>query len=139
MRARRLLVRGLLHYWRAHVAVIAGVAAAAAALGGSLVVGDSVRGSLARTALDRLGRTTHAVEGVRFFREALGDEIAARPAFRVAFQAAAPIVQSCMRNPRHSSSQYQHSQPHFLCVHGCSPLCGWLSTLIIDMPSTQFL
>lgn len=92
MRARRLLVRGLLHYWRAHVAVIAGVAAAAAALGGSLVVGDSVRGSLARTALDRLGRTTHAVEGVRFFREALGDEIAARPAFRVAFQAAAPIV-----------------------------------------------
>jgi putative ABC transport system permease protein len=92
MRSRTLIVRGLRHYWRAHVAVIAGVAAAAAALGGSLVVGDSVRATLARTALDRLGRATHAVEGVRFFREALADEIAAKPAFRDAFQAAAPIV-----------------------------------------------
>ena len=79
MRGRTLLLRGLRHYWRANAAVVLGVAAAAAALGGSLVVGDSVRGSLAATALERLGRTTHVVESPGFFREALAAELAARP------------------------------------------------------------
>jgi hypothetical protein len=92
MRPRTLVARGLRHYWRANVAVVLGVAAAAAVLGGSLVVGDSVRGSLARTALDRLGRATHAVESSGFFREALAGELAATPPFREAFEAASPIL-----------------------------------------------
>ncbi|HEX9186755.1 MAG TPA: ABC transporter permease [Vicinamibacteria bacterium] len=92
MRPRTLVARGLRHYWRANVAVVLGVGAAAAALGGSLVVGDSVRGSLARTALDRLGRATHAVESAGFFREALAGDLAAAPAFRESFTAASPIL-----------------------------------------------
>jgi putative ABC transport system permease protein len=92
MRPRTLVARGLLHHWRGHVAVVLGVAAAAAALGGSLVVGDSVRGSLARTALDRLGRVTHAVESAGFFREELAGDLAASPVFREAFDVAVPIV-----------------------------------------------
>jgi hypothetical protein len=71
MRPRTLVARSLRHYWRTNVAVVLGVVAAAAALGGSLVVGDSVRGSLARTALERLSRVTHAVESERFFREGM--------------------------------------------------------------------
>ena len=92
MRAQTLVARSLLHYWPAHLAVVLGVSAAAAVLGGSLVVGDSVRGSLARTALERLGRTTHVVESPRFFREALAGELAAQSAFSAGFDGACPIV-----------------------------------------------
>jgi ABC-type antimicrobial peptide transport system permease subunit len=92
MGTRTLLARSLTHYWRTNVAVVLGVAAAAAVLGGSLVVGDSVRGSLAATALDRLGRTTHAVESTGFFRAALGAELEEHPAFDAGFDAAAPIL-----------------------------------------------
>jgi cell division protein FtsX len=92
MRARTLIARSLLHYWRANVAVVLGVAAAAAVLGGSLVVGDSVRGSLAATALARLGRTTHAVESTGFFRDGLGADLEAEPRFSDAFDAASPLV-----------------------------------------------
>jgi putative ABC transport system permease protein len=92
MRLHTLVARGLGHHWRSHVAVVLGVAAAAAALGGSLVVGDSVRGSLLRTALDRLGRATHSVESAGFFREGLAGDLGGVPAFREAFHAASPIV-----------------------------------------------
>ena len=92
MRARTLLARSLRHYWRSNVAVVLGVAAAAAVLGGSLVVGDSVRGSLAATALSRLGRATHAVESAGFFRGALAGELTKRPAFSGHFDAACPIL-----------------------------------------------
>lgn len=92
MRARTLLVRSLLHYWRSNIAVVLGVAAAAAVLGGSLVVGDSVRGSLAATALERLGRTTHTVESTGFFRADLAAELEALPSFMEGFEAACPIV-----------------------------------------------
>ncbi len=92
MRAQTLLVRSLLHYWRSNVAVVLGVAAAAAVLGGSLVVGDSVRGSLAATALERLGRTTHTVESTGFFRADLAAELASLPSFSEGFDAACPIV-----------------------------------------------
>jgi hypothetical protein len=92
MRSRTLLGRSLLHYWRSNVAVVLGVAAAAAVLGGSLVVGDSVRGSLAATALARLGKTTHTVESTGYFRDVLGAELEAEPRFSAAFEAASPIV-----------------------------------------------
>ncbi len=92
MRPRTLLARSLVHYRAAHVAVVLGVATAAAVLGGALVVGDSVRDSLARTALERLGRTTHAVESDRFFREELASDLLARPGFQSAFHGACPLV-----------------------------------------------
>ncbi len=92
MRERTLVWRSLVHYGRAHLAVVLGVATAAAVLGGALVVGDSVRASLARTALERLGKATHAVESARFFREDLASDLLARPAFRSAFRGASPLV-----------------------------------------------
>ncbi|HVR69779.1 MAG TPA: ABC transporter permease [Vicinamibacteria bacterium] len=92
MRPSTLLARSLRHYWRTHVAVVAGVATAVAVLTGALVVGDSVRASLRGLAEQRLGRADVAVRGARFFREDLAREIAARPAFAGSFVAAAPLV-----------------------------------------------
>ncbi|MCG6927291.1 MAG: ABC transporter permease [Acidobacteria bacterium] len=92
MQTRTLLARSLRHYWRPNLAVVLGVAAAAAVLGGSLVVGDSVRGSLADTALARLGRTTHAVESTGFFRDRLAADLDAQPDFAAAFDAVSPVV-----------------------------------------------
>jgi ABC-type antimicrobial peptide transport system permease subunit len=87
-----LLARSLAYYWRSNVAVVLGVAVAAAVLGGSLVVGDSVRGSLADGALARLGRTTHAVESPGFFRDTLAGDLAGVPGFTPRFDAAAPMM-----------------------------------------------
>src|SRR5436190_19547071 len=78
MRTAALIRSSLRHYWRTHAAVVFGVATAVAVLAGSLVVGESVRASLARMALGRLGRIAAAVSSPRFFREDLAG--AASPA-----------------------------------------------------------
>ncbi|MFM9068412.1 MAG: ABC transporter permease, partial [Planctomycetota bacterium] len=73
--------RSLLHYVRNHGAVALGVAAATAVLTGALIVGDSVRNSLQRLVLDRLGRIDDQLITDRFFREELLTETAAHPDF----------------------------------------------------------
>jgi ABC-type lipoprotein release transport system permease subunit len=83
----RLIVRSAAHYWRTNLAVTLGVAAAVSVLGGALVVGDSVRGSLRDLAVSRIGRTTHAIASPGYFREALAQELAAGGAV-----AAAPLI-----------------------------------------------
>ena len=73
MKTGPLLLRSLLHYWRTNLAVLLGVVAATAVIGGALVVGDSVRDSLKQMSLDRLGNVSHALSGGRFVREDLAD------------------------------------------------------------------
>ena len=75
MKSRDLVLRGLTHYWRTNLAVIAGVATAVAVLAGALLVGDSVRGSLRDLVLQRLGKTDRAVVSSGFFREALAGDL----------------------------------------------------------------
>ena len=70
-----LAVRSATYYWRTNLAVLLGVAAAVAVLGGALLVGDSVRGSLRDIALGRLGRTDQALSSAQFFRTALADDL----------------------------------------------------------------
>jgi putative ABC transport system permease protein len=89
MTFRQLVVRGLIHYWRTNAAVVAGVATAVAVLGGALLVGDSVRGSLRDLVLDRIGRTDHVVAGAGFFREQLAGQLREDA---TAFDAAAPLI-----------------------------------------------
>jgi ABC-type lipoprotein release transport system permease subunit len=81
-----LLRRGLWFYRRTHVGVIAGCAISAAVLVGALFVGDSVKGSLERVALARLGRIHVALDSAnryvrddlaRRMRDGLGTEVAA--------------------------------------------------------------
>ena len=88
----RLLLRSLAFYWRTNLAVVLGVIAGTAVIGGALVVGDSVRGSLRQMTLDRLGQIDFALTSFRFVREDLANEIAARPEFAESFSAAAPAL-----------------------------------------------
>ena len=92
MTARDLVRRGLSHYWRTNLAVVAGVATAVAVLSGALLVGDSVRGSLRDLVVDRLGRTDRAVFASGFFREQFAADLQNDPAFRQAFASAVPLV-----------------------------------------------
>jgi len=68
--------RSLTHYWRTHLAVIAGAAVTSAVLTGALIVGDSLRGSLRDLTLDRLGEISWAVVGERPFRPSLAADLA---------------------------------------------------------------
>ncbi|MEM8955239.1 MAG: FtsX-like permease family protein, partial [Verrucomicrobiota bacterium] len=73
----RLIWRGLRHYWRVHLAVLAGVLLTSSILGGALVVGDSVKESLrVRAALRLAGVESVVVGGDRFFTEALVEKVA---------------------------------------------------------------
>ena len=84
--------RSLAHYWRTHLAVVVGVAVAVAVLTGSLLVGDSVRGSLKRLALQRLGAAHWVLTSSVYFREALAGEMAAHPDFSRQFGAVCPLL-----------------------------------------------
>lgn len=76
MRRATLVGRSLRHYWRTHLGVVTGCAIATAVLAGALFVGDSVRESLLRLALERLGRIDVAVDaGRRFFDDGLAARI----------------------------------------------------------------
>ena len=76
MNLRTLVARSLRFHWRSHLGVVLGAAVATTVLVGALVVGDSVRWSLRRMALARLGKTELAlVAPERFFRAALAAEL----------------------------------------------------------------
>jgi ABC-type antimicrobial peptide transport system permease subunit len=92
MSAWRFILRSLVFHWRMHGAVALGVAAATAVLTGALLVGDSVRGSLRRLTLERLGRIDHLLLADRFFRAQLADELAADAQFQQAQETAVPAV-----------------------------------------------
>lgn len=86
------LYRTLRYHWRTNLAVLLGVVAGTAVVGGALIVGDSVRGSLRDMTLARLGEVDHVLHGQRFFRENLATELAALSAFKEQFAAAAPVI-----------------------------------------------
>ena len=76
MTGLRLVRRSATYHWRTNLAVVLGVAAAVAVLGGALLVGDSVRGSLRDLALDRLGNAHVAITSAGFFRESVAVPLA---------------------------------------------------------------
>ena len=85
MTSSRLVLRGLSHYWRTNLAVVAGVAVAVTVLAGALIVGDSVRGSLRDLVLQRLGRADLVIVSSDFFRTQLADDLRADESFRQDF------------------------------------------------------
>jgi ABC-type antimicrobial peptide transport system permease subunit len=85
-----MLLRSLLHYRKVNLAVVLGAAVATAVLTGALLVGDSVRGSLRALTLDRLGAVDVALVRDGFFRDRLGDDLAASASDTLA--AAAPLI-----------------------------------------------
>lgn len=89
---RTLRNRSLRFHWRASIAVILGSAAGSAALIGALFVGDSMRVSLRETALARLGPVDYALEGGRFFRASLAEDIAADSEIKKSDMAICPLI-----------------------------------------------
>lgn len=72
-----LIFRSATYHWRTNLAVVLGVATAVAVLGGALLVGDSVRGSLRDIAIGRLGHADHVLSSTGFFPVDLADELRA--------------------------------------------------------------
>ncbi|MFM7056822.1 MAG: FtsX-like permease family protein [Planctomycetota bacterium] len=70
-----LILRSLIWYLRTHLLVFLAVAVSTAVIGGSLIVGDSVRASLRQMTLGRLGGISHVVHGPRFIREDLAADL----------------------------------------------------------------
>src|SRR5262245_32639927 len=97
----RLILRSLIFHWRVNLAIALGVMAGTAVLTGALVVGDSVRGSLAHLTLDRLGSIDHVLVTDRFFRRELTEELTGQAEFKRHFSAALPavLVQGTLENP----------------------------------------
>ncbi|GAB6164175.1 FtsX-like permease family protein [Thermostilla marina] len=75
-----------------HLAVAAGAAVACAVLVGALIVGDSMRESLRRLAIDRLGKIDTVVTPGRFFRAELADEWTQTDPVQRFFEAATPAI-----------------------------------------------
>ena len=75
MTTARLIARSARYYWRTNVAVLLGVATAVSVLGGALIVGDSVRGSLRDLAIGRLGRTSSVLNLPSFARETMANDL----------------------------------------------------------------
>jgi len=71
----KLILKNLAHFRAASVAVVAGMIVATAALTGSLMVGDSVRGSLRKLAIQRLGPVDYVLVGNRFFSNKAGESL----------------------------------------------------------------
>lgn len=73
----KIILRSLRHYWRTHLAVLAGTFFASTVLTGALFVGDSVQASLRRLVEERSGGVGAALLGNdRFFTQALGAKVA---------------------------------------------------------------
>lgn len=72
----RLIWRSVTFHARSHLGTFLGAAVGTAVLAGALIVGDSVRGTLRKMALDRLGKVTEAIaSGDRLFRSALAGDL----------------------------------------------------------------
>ncbi|MCH7688901.1 MAG: hypothetical protein IH899_19825, partial [Planctomycetes bacterium] len=118
MNTSRLLVQSLLYYWRTNLAVLLGVIAGTAVIGGALVVGDSVRGSLRKMSLDRLGEIDHVLHSGRFFRENLALELAGDPEFQKRFHSVAPalVMQGGLERSSKSEADGENSEDKTLRV-----------------------
>ncbi|TLD70783.1 FtsX-like permease family protein [Phragmitibacter flavus] len=80
MNARGLAWRSFRFYAKSHLGLLVGAFLASAILSGSMVVGDSVRASLKRAAMQRLGGVeTSLVGGDRWFTEELARGMNAAP------------------------------------------------------------
>ena len=90
--------RGLWHFRRSYLGVLAGSALGAMVLLGALMVGDSVKATLRQLAAARLGQVDAVLAGGdRLFRSALADDLVAEKAAPVLMVKATATVQASGR------------------------------------------
>lgn len=78
MTLSHLVARSLRYYWQTGLLVVLGLMVASGVITGSLVIGDSMRGSLRDSALGRLGSINQALLAPRLFRSSLASSLAQR-------------------------------------------------------------
>ena len=74
-----LILRNLAYFLTANVLIVVGVAIGTAVLTGALLLGDSLKGSLAQLTLDRLGNIESALISERFFPASLATRLKNNP------------------------------------------------------------
>ena len=117
-----LALAGVRHYRRTHVAVVLGVAAATAVLAGSLLVGTSVRASLASIATSRLGQTSILVAAEQPFTETMGERVAkATGRSTVPLIAVTGVVTHAPSSRRAGGVQVYGVDDRFFAFHGVTP------------------
>lgn len=102
MTLRRLVLRSALYHWRTAAAVVMGIAVACGVITGSLVMGETIHGSLRDIAVARLGKVDLALVALGRFRAALVRDLAREPGVTqaVGSMAALLIAPGSARNPR---------------------------------------
>ncbi|QDT95012.1 ABC transporter permease [Gimesia aquarii] len=106
MNQARFVIKSLLYYWRTNLAVLLGVIAATAVIGGALIVGDSVRGSLRQMTLDRLGEIDYVISGHRFFCEQLATDLKNSAKLPAGIKTIAPAL--VLRGSLEKNNKEQH-------------------------------
>ncbi len=86
------MLRSLVHYWRVNLALTAAVAVTCAVITGGLIVGDSVRASLSRLVLDRLGPIDSVLLTQRFVNESLALRLNDHSTFQEHSITATPVI-----------------------------------------------
>ena len=92
MSLMKLAIQSFRYYLATNLVLALGVAAATAVLTGALIVGDSMRASLRKLALDRLGKIDEIVVSDGFFREELASEVAQSATFQSGYSLAEPVI-----------------------------------------------
>ncbi len=90
----RLSWKGILHYRATGLLICLGILISSATLTGSLVVGDSVRGSLRDTVLRRLGNIDAAIFSTNLAPVSLTDHLDASSKFRQSYSHVVPVLQA---------------------------------------------
>src|SRR5688572_21113681 len=124
MNSKRLIFRGLTYYWRTHAAVVLGVATTVAVLGGALLVGDSVRGSLRDLVVSRLGRTGQVLSSMGFFRDALAGDLTKQGVRAIPMIATRGFITHEASKRRASSVLVYGVDERFWRFHGLEPRDG---------------
>ena len=75
MTSWRFVWQSVAYHWRTNLAVVLGIMAGSAVLTGALIVGDSVRASLRRLTIERLGRIDEVLLAENFLRPELAPSV----------------------------------------------------------------
>jgi putative ABC transport system permease protein len=87
----RLVFASFRFWFRAHVAIALGLVTAVAVWTGAGILGESLRGSLARLALERLGPVCFVFRGQRFFSPGVAEQLERCVGFEDRFEGVAPL------------------------------------------------